>query len=638
VQTNQQQSAESSDDDDDDDNDAIANNEKNDSNNDGVDMKADDDESDGVSEDDMDEEPHAAKTATSGADPLYWLTEDEDGAANSNEPPRTKNEVLVDPSLLVSANTAQVIDTSKEEVRLIGSVLSYLSTDGIVVIQHGTHISAAAPPLGDGSVVCLQDGTVMGKVYEVFGPVTQPYYVVRLPIASTGTWQDGDVKKKKGGNKKNNKATAANQNVDGSSEGVSSVDASAADVVSADPEESSSTMIAQVDPVPDTADVAVNATHSTAATAASEQQDLTTSTTATPAAVDTGVGKRIHVGMQVFTPTRLAEFITPASMQAFRVKGSDASNLYDEEVAVEEEEFSDDEQEVGYAIVLKFCFKWPLISALIRLQMLAKQSRNAARRQQHNEKVGISNNLTGDNKASPRKVFKASKQFNTNPQGQYPPPQQHSQFPNPQMQQLFGTYQQPHPAQQMYPQVPYPHQQVPQQQYPMVYPNMTPMPPQPQQHMMPPMQYYSGQQAYYPHATVPMPQSQPPPQQYMYPSMQPQYPQQQQPGMMMGYPGQAAAPPMPWAGQYYRCLFACSPDESDYFVCVQDSMRPTRHMEHNRHIHIHMHTSSKRSRNRPIHKPMRLCSTPISHWDLIASNNKNSNCLVWHVNIAVIVR
>nr|KAJ3412353.1 hypothetical protein HK105_002374 [Polyrhizophydium stewartii] len=61
--------------------------------------------------------------------------------------------------------------------------------------------------------------------------------------------------------------------------------------------------------------------------------------------------KQIAVGMPVFFTKDLVKFVFTQPLR--RIKGSDASNLYDEEVAEDQMEFSDDEQEAAFRRELK---------------------------------------------------------------------------------------------------------------------------------------------------------------------------------------------------------------------------------------------------------------------------------------------
>jgi rRNA processing protein Gar1 len=303
-------------------------------------VAADDMSSD--SDSDSEEDYAVNKQATN--DPLYWLTEDEDEPnSNVNEPPRTKNEfqelAVVDPGL------ESVLNPKTEDFTLIGSVLSHLPGQGIIVVQaHNT-----TTPLAESSVVCLDNGTVVGRVHEVFGPITTPYYVIRLPVdhssiakspSESQGHRKGGRKQKQAKDNKDGMVVCPDDQVD----------------IPGGPEDANTTQVQSVE-VGDT-DMSTNGP--------SEPDKVGLLSSDSEVKVNQiSDFKNIKVGDQVFTPSRLAEFITPASMQAFRIKGSDASNIFDEEVIkllfkllgnvfnranfqvnADEEEFSDDEAEV----------------------------------------------------------------------------------------------------------------------------------------------------------------------------------------------------------------------------------------------------------------------------------------------------
>lgn len=154
------------------------------------------------------------------------ITEDD----GQSEPPRTLHEVT---EIQIPTLPENFEMTDQTAIQPIGHLFS--ASDNLLVIQANN--SGRYRVLADGTIFCLGDRTVLGVLYETFGPVDQPFYVV--------------LHKK-------------------------------------------------------TEEFAAN------------------------------------VGKEVF-------FVVPGShyelTQTFQVKGSDASNWHDEEVALEDQEFSDDEQE-----------------------------------------------------------------------------------------------------------------------------------------------------------------------------------------------------------------------------------------------------------------------------------------------------
>nr|CCA24591.1 H/ACA ribonucleoprotein complex noncore subunit NAF1 putative [Albugo laibachii Nc14] len=145
-------------------------------------------------------------------------------------PPRTVNEI--DP-VPVQAPSIELKPACP--IATCGTILN-ICKDALSITIQGM---AQSQPLNEGSVVCLQDRTILGCIDEIFGPVIRPMYLVRF---------------------------------------------------------------ASLDQIPE----------------------------------------HVAVGMPVSYSTDQAEFIKPSTLH---VKGSDASNRYDEEV--EQQEFSDDEEEAA---------------------------------------------------------------------------------------------------------------------------------------------------------------------------------------------------------------------------------------------------------------------------------------------------
>ena len=71
--------------------------------------------------------------------------------------------------------------------------------------------------------------------------------------------------------------------------------------------------------------------------------------------------EKIQISREVFHVPQRSHFVFPS--QIGQLKGSDASNIYDEEPADDELEFSDDEQEAAFRSNRKR--KWVMSKALI---------------------------------------------------------------------------------------------------------------------------------------------------------------------------------------------------------------------------------------------------------------------------------
>ncbi|KAI9506278.1 hypothetical protein GGI25_002276 [Coemansia spiralis] len=91
------------------------------------------------------------------------------------EAPATRNEI-VDPEITRPA----VAQVPIEELQLLGTI--HTRVDASVLIRSA--VSGEASVLDTGSLVCFGDGTTMGLVFDVFGPITRPWYAVRFASAS----------------------------------------------------------------------------------------------------------------------------------------------------------------------------------------------------------------------------------------------------------------------------------------------------------------------------------------------------------------------------------------------------------------------------------------------------------------------
>jgi H/ACA ribonucleoprotein complex non-core subunit NAF1 len=192
---------------------------------------------------------------------LRMMEVDED--TSSSAPPRTKNEI--DPPI---PPRPQVDISDMTPIASLGKVLRIVGTS--VVIWQDVRLERRALDLG--SILVLGDQTILGEIYDTFGPVTQPLYTVRFE---------------------------------------------------------------------------------------SEQ-----------ALKETGV----TVGADVYYLPKRSEFIATEELQ--KIKGSDASNIYDEEVSESELEFSDDEKEKEHKLLMK---RRQQIAAIRKGREVMKQLRAKAK-------------------------------------------------------------------------------------------------------------------------------------------------------------------------------------------------------------------------------------------------------------------
>lgn len=228
-------------------------------------------------------------------------------------PPRTKNEL---PEAIDMYIVEDLIVGDQDELQLCGTIMYIIPIEQTIVVQSIPNQA----PLDVLSLLCDGDRRAIGKICDIFGPVGNPFYVVKY--------------------------NAANASVE------------------------------------------------------------------------------YNIGQDIFSVVPQSVFVTPTTLaQLTTMRGSDASNLYDEEVPVEEQDFSDDEAE-----------------------QRAKQ-RNKSKR------TGASDAATETAKkqsnAKPRAVRSSSNPLLPRPTQyapMYPPPSMHFQQP--------PMIMQPYPEQMMY--SPYP--------------------------------------------------------------------------------------------------------------------------------------------------------------------------------------
>ena len=261
-----------------------------------------------------DDEPNDSEQDDADED-LGSVDEDDGDGASSVVPPRTKNEISLE-------EPVQVLVESEEDLNLLGSledmnsdkcvleggllhsliavgeVLYALPDTFTVVVQGGGEgVNIESNILNEGSILFREDGVVLGRVHEVFGPVTLPFYLVRLDIVPRlkGTEDapstEGKDKKQTDLNKKGKK-------------GQKNADVNRVRVT----EKAVNGYLAKMEAFPK--------------------------------------GTRIYCQPE-HTSTA---FVSASMLKQIKLdsgKGCDASNIYDEEVPAEEQDFSDDEVEAA---------------------------------------------------------------------------------------------------------------------------------------------------------------------------------------------------------------------------------------------------------------------------------------------------
>ncbi|KAL7340056.1 Gar1/Naf1 RNA binding region-domain-containing protein [Rhodotorula toruloides] len=104
------------------------------------------------------------------------IDDDESGIVSSKTAPKTEHEV-VEPD--VAPPAVQKLDESAE-IAKFGKVESVI--ENVVVVKADT--GGDWRVLDEGTVVCWEDKTVIGTIFETFGSVQQPFYSIRFPSSA----------------------------------------------------------------------------------------------------------------------------------------------------------------------------------------------------------------------------------------------------------------------------------------------------------------------------------------------------------------------------------------------------------------------------------------------------------------------
>jgi rRNA processing protein Gar1 len=97
-------------------------------------------------------------------------------------PLRTAHEIVETiPPEKTTEEVAAVEIPTNEDIVLIGEIVSQISTEHTLVIKS---VKTTAP-LDEGSLLCLENRHPIGRVNEIFGPLSQPFYVVRGIITAS---------------------------------------------------------------------------------------------------------------------------------------------------------------------------------------------------------------------------------------------------------------------------------------------------------------------------------------------------------------------------------------------------------------------------------------------------------------------
>lgn len=209
---------------------------------------SDDDDDD----DDDDEEDVLANNAF--RQKLKDLLTEEETENLPSGPPRTKHEVTdVDEVIEPLPEIPREKLMNKDIFQYIGDVLYKIDHERIIVVQ--AHVDNSQP-LNEGSVLVGENGELLGQIFEIFGPVTQPFYLVKYktPNSSEDTSTKANESENSTGGSSNNNESKC-------------------------------------------------------------------------------LYEHFSPGSKIFTVHEYAMYLTAENLRAMRVKGSDASNQYDEEVS-----------------------------------------------------------------------------------------------------------------------------------------------------------------------------------------------------------------------------------------------------------------------------------------------------------------
>ncbi|TSK13316.1 H/ACA ribonucleoprotein complex non-core subunit NAF1 [Bagarius yarrelli] len=121
----------------------------------------------------------SSSSSSSSSEPVIAVNEfeqdeEEDGAAPGKKkaPVRTQDELLFeDLPAVENLNISLPEETDMEPVGIISSIV-----DQLVIVES----KKDTPPLNEDSVLFSKDRVSVGRVFEVFGPVCQPYYILRF--------------------------------------------------------------------------------------------------------------------------------------------------------------------------------------------------------------------------------------------------------------------------------------------------------------------------------------------------------------------------------------------------------------------------------------------------------------------------
>lgn len=124
------------------------------------------------------------------------LLTEEEAESFAVGPPRSKHELDPDSEAALLAPTVSTIVTGPcSSLQAAGEVVYFIQQEGTLVIRAlrpGLPHAPCTPglaTLNEGSLLCDEHGNVLGAVQEVFGPVADPFYLVRVPSATPSSFE-----------------------------------------------------------------------------------------------------------------------------------------------------------------------------------------------------------------------------------------------------------------------------------------------------------------------------------------------------------------------------------------------------------------------------------------------------------------
>ena len=218
----------------------------------------------------------------------------------------------------------------------VGIVMNFVEHEKSVIVKSNLG-QASSLPLNEDSLVCIQpnrngansNAMILGKVSEVFGPVTAPFYLVKLARSAPA----GESTEKQPGHGRSQQAKSGNarkhsRSRKGKESNTMDLDAIRACENPAEPSAEPSTLSALewLQGYSDEEDEPVQQSQG-------DFSQTSEAAAAVVAAVDVAEEALVPwPGSPVFAIAGQCQYLTAAILTTMRVKGSDASNIYDEEV------------------------------------------------------------------------------------------------------------------------------------------------------------------------------------------------------------------------------------------------------------------------------------------------------------------